>query len=291
LKLVGKNSLSCCGCLAEYPIRQGIPVLIPDISNDVQLSHNKWDDEYERELRSGDYERKYTEYISKNYSDTYRQINTKKPLDKHITYLEIGCGNFFFGQSVAKKCGLIIGIDFSFNALLIAKKMLEKKGIKKFLLIQGDILKMPIKKDTIDLIYGGGVIEHFKDTQNCVNELYRVLRPGGVSFNTVPYLNVGSIYRQAWGNIPNVPVLREAAETVHIKLLGGRHMRFGYEFSFLASTLRKIHRRAGFKTVEIDKFDVELCMEFIPHSLHKHIEFLAKNSRHFWPMVKVVASK
>lgn len=291
LKLDGKNSLFCGSCGTRYPVRQGILILVPDVSNDVQLSCSKWDDEYERELQNREYERKYVEYQSKFYADTYRQISSKKRIDKRTTYLEIGCGEFFFGQNIAKKCGLVIGIDISFKALLIARKMLKKKGIKNYLLIQGDILNIPIRRGSIDLIYGGGVIEHFKDTQNCVNELYCVLRPGGVSFNTVPYLNVGSAYRQVWGNIPNVPVLREAAEAVHIKLLGGRHMRFGYELSFPASTLRKMHLAAGFRTVEIDKFDVELVMDFVPQSLRRHVEFLAKNSRHFWPMIKVVATK
>jgi ubiquinone/menaquinone biosynthesis C-methylase UbiE/uncharacterized protein YbaR (Trm112 family) len=291
LKFAGKDSLSCTFCKARYPVRQGILVLAPGVPRDMELSHDKWEYEYGHQLESGDFESKFAEYESHFFPDTLRQIEAKKRIGRRTAYLEIGCGEFFFGQCVASRCGTVIGVDFSFNALRIAKRMLDKRGTRNYLLIQADIRGMPIRSRSIDLIYGGGVIEHFKDTQACVNELYRVLRPGGVSFNTVPYLNIGSAYRQVWGNIPNLPVVRETAEAVHVSLLGGRHMRFGYELSFPESELRKIHLAAGFREVEIGRFDVELRMEFVPKFLRSRVEYLAKNSRHFWPMVKVIAVK
>ena len=158
--------------------------------------------------------------------------------------------------------------------------------------MQGNVLKMPIKRDSIDFVYGGGVIEHFKDTQKSVDEIYRVLKPRGVSFNTVPYLNLGSLtYRQIWGNIPNLPVLKQIFEFVHIKLLRGRYMVFGYELSFLGSTLRKIHKKLGFRNVTVSKFKIALVFEFLPAFFRKPMKWLAQNCRLFWPMIKVIGVK
>ena len=93
----------------------------------------------------------------------------------------------------------------------------------------------------------------------------RVLKKEGVSFNTAPYLNIGSLtYRQIWGNIPNFPILKQLAEFIHIKLLKGQHMIFGYEFSFLGSTLKKFHKKAGFEKIYVDKFKVKLAFDFVP---------------------------
>lgn len=170
--------------------------------------------------------------------------------------------------------------------------MLKNKGIKNYMLIQGDIRFLPIKNNCIDVIYGGGVIEHFSDTQSCVGELYRVLKKGGVSINTVPYLNLGSLtYRQLWGNIPNVPLLKQIAEFIHINILRGSHMVFGYEMSFTKSFLLSIHKKVGFRKTTLDHFDVRSSFDFIPKNIRPICNYLAKHVEMFWPMLKVVGIK
>ncbi|MBU1327490.1 methyltransferase domain-containing protein [Patescibacteria group bacterium] len=283
--------LTCKACNRTYPIVDGIPRFIHNTSEDLQLSVQKWDISYLKQLKAQHYEKEFAGYKAMYFEDTFEQLNDVKKI-KGSVYLEIGSGLFFMGQLLAKQCTLVIGIDISPGALKVAKTMLLEKNIHNYLLIQGDILNMPLASNSVDLIYGGGVIEHFKNTQQCVNELYRVLRKGGVSFNSVPMLNIGSLtYRQAWGNIPNIPVLRQLAEVVHIRLLGSKHMIFGYEFSFLPSTLRKIHSAAGFKKISIDRFRVKLVFEFIPKILRRALVILANKSPLFWPMLKVVAIK
>jgi hypothetical protein len=61
--------------------------------------------------------------------------------------------------------------------------------------------------------------------------------------------------------------------------------------SFSGTTLKKVHKKAGFGDVVIDKFDVDLDFQFIPIRLKKIFTWLANNSKMFWPMVKVVAKK
>lgn len=290
LKLIN-GSLICKHCQKKYPIINGIVKIIPHLTSDLKLSIQKWDEFYQRELQSKAYDEEKDKYIKLHFKDVYRQINQYKHISD-IVYLEIGCGPAFFLQEIAQNCKLLIGIDFCSSALKIAKLMLDKKRCKNYLLIQADILSMPIKDNVVDLIYGGGVIEHFRETQKCVNELYRVLKKKGVSFNTVPYLNLGTLtYRQIWGNIPNFPVLKQIAEFIHMKILRGKHMVFGYEMSFLRSTLKKIHEKAKFKKVVVNKFDVHLVFDFLPKQIRRPFIWLAKNIPLFWPMVKVVGTK
>ncbi|MCK4781677.1 methyltransferase domain-containing protein [Candidatus Parcubacteria bacterium] len=286
--------LVCEKCGQKYEIiDENIVKIIPNLTQDLELSIQKWDEFYQKQLRDKSCFKEREDYLDNFFEDEYRQINEYKKINNDLVFLEVGCGPMIFGQKIANQCRLVIGIDFSPTALKIAKRMLEAKGIKNYLLIQGDILNMPIKTNTVDLIYGGGVIEHFKNTQTCINELYRVLKEDGVSFNTVPYLNLGSLtYRQIWGNIPNFPVLKQLAEFIHIKLLKKRHMIFGYELSFLGSTLKKMHRKVGFKEIYVDKFKVKLSFDFIPTEFLKKICIkIANNSRLFWPMIKVIAKK
>lgn len=285
------NKLTCPTCDQTYEIHNGIVTIIPDLTPDIKLSIDKWDEFYRKELHSNKFHDEYDRYMNMHFKDVYRQVNEVKTI-KNSVYMEIGCGPGFFMQKIAGECEFVIGIDFCPSALKIVKKMLDEKNITNYLLIQADILRMPIQNNRIDLIYGGGVIEHFEDTQKCIDELYRVLRTDGVSFNTVPYLNIGSLtYRQVWGNIPNMPVLKQLAELIHIKILKGKHMIFGYEMSFLASTLEKVHKRAGFRDIHVRQFDVKMVFEFLPAFARKPFMWLAAHSRLFWPMVKVYGKK
>ena len=187
-----KNSLSCKNCGEKFLVKNKLVKMLVGISKDEEFSIKKWDRIYKQQLKTGSYRKDY-EFEQRVYlKDTLRQIFDAKKI-KNTIYLEIGCGPFFVGPHIAKKCKLIIGIDYSENALKVAEKILEKYKVKNYLLIQADILKIPIKENKVDLVYGGGVIEHFKDTEVCIRELFRILKKGGISFNTVPYLNIGSL--------------------------------------------------------------------------------------------------
>lgn len=288
-----KRELICPYCDKKFSILNSNTIsLLPESALSEKISLEKWEKLYQKQFKNGNYWEAAENYQQNYLEDTIFQLNDARVITPQTIFLEIGCGLMFLGQKIAKKAKMVIGVDFSPTALKIADRMFREKGIKNYLLVLGDIQQMPLKEGIIDLIYGGGVIEHFKDTQKCVNELYRVLGTGGVSFNTVPYLNVGALtYRQVWGDIPNIPFLKQLAEFIHIKLLRGKHMRFGYGLSFLGSTLRKIHKRARFKKVEVDKFEAKLLLEFAPKQFRPLLIKLANSNRLFWPMIKVIARK
>lgn len=289
------KQLTCKQCKRQYPFVNDIPVLLPSlIAKDVKLSQKKWDEEYGKTVNKIE-ARKVKDSFKNTYLSSamfylnkiYESFNNKK-------YLEIGCGPFFIGQELSKRGSFIVGIDYSMNALRLAKFYLVEEGIKNYLLICGDITRMPFKDNSFDLIYGGGVIEHFKDTVGVVKENRRVLKKGGVAFNTVPKLNLGSLtYRQVWGNIPNAPVLREIAEFIHVKILKGRRMYYGYEYSFTDSHLMKIFIKAGFakSKIEVKKYQVPLIFEYIKNKFIKKLAiFLAQNSL-FWPATYIISKK
>lgn len=286
------DQAKCVNCGLSYRYDGDIFYMNDENTKDIILSIEKWDSLYKKQLDDESFRNLYSDYKKDHLEMTLMQIEEAKSINSNTVYLEIGCGQFFIGNEIAHKSKLVIGIDFCPSALKIASKLLKEKGISNYLLIQGNILNLPIKSEKIDVIYGGGVIEHFIETQKCIDELYRVLNVGGLSFNTVPVLNIASLtYRQIWGNIPNVPIIRQIAEFIHIKLLGGKHLIFGYEMSFLKSSISKIHKKAGFKKVKVDKFEVKLEFAFIPAFIRPPFIWLAKNSSLFWPMIKIVAIK
>lgn len=210
-------------------------------------------------------------------------------------FVELGSGTGFIGEEMAKKGWFFIGIDFSQASLKYLYKRLIKNGIKNFLLIHADIQKIPLADNSVDLIFGGGVIEHFKNTQVVLNHLYRVLKKGGAVYNGAPHLNIANIvYRSQWGGIPNFPVLKQLAEFINIKLLKSKHMVFGYELQFSKGQLFKMHLNSGFtkNNIIVRKCRTPIELNIIKNKqLRKFLINICQKYETLWPAVEVVAIK
>jgi len=221
-----------------------------------------------------------------------RSLKLKSSHDlENKTYLEIGCGPAFLACYLAKYGVYCLGVDVSMKGLKLASKLFRMSSVEGNF-ICADILHLPLAPNACDLIYGGGVIEHARGIQQAINELCRVLKPRGVAFNTVPYLSLGSItYRQIHGNIPDIPLVGSLMELFHLQLLKGKHMRFGYEKSFTASTLKRLFRLAGFRHVRLGLFDTYLPLMYIKNPRIKGVIRRIAKLRPFWPMIYVLSIK
>ncbi len=54
--------------------------------------------------------------------------------------------------------------------------------------VQGDLLALPIKGESIHAIVCTGVLEHVRDASTAVKEIYRILHIGGRAFIEVPFM-------------------------------------------------------------------------------------------------------
>jgi SAM-dependent methyltransferase len=282
--------LKCRACGRKFGRKQGFPMLLPSsLPEDMRLSIEAWDKEWAT-LQGAELRRRWDEYTHDYLDDTLSQLLDGITVKTHPRYLEIGCGACFLGEALARRGFQVAGVECCVEALKVARQVHRKDKRRPFF-VGGDLNHLPMRDASVDFLYGGGVIEHFEDTLGAVRELARVLRPGGRSFNTVPYFSLASLsYRQLWGNIPDLPVLKGLFEFVHLRLLGGRHMRYGYEKSFTAAKMRAIHLEAGFSKVEIFRFKVFLPLYFMPGPL-KALARRLTQWRPFWPMIAVVATK
>ena len=105
----------------------------------------------------------------------------------------------------------------------------------------GDVRDLPFRDESFDAIYSMGTIEHFDETERAVEEMARVLKPGG----------------RAIVGVPNRydPFLRPLFATAlqAVGLYG-----YGYEKSYSRRALKQMLERAGLDVV------AETAILFIP---------------------------
>jgi len=217
----------------------------------------------------------------------YALLHIKKFLkNRNGLFLEAGCGVSRILPSISKKEIKCVGIDLSGEAI---KKtiLISKLKSTKIKMVQGDILNLPFKDNNFFFIYSGGVIEHL-NTQKALEELYRCLKPGGMLSATVPCFSLSYPYLMLRGNIPDLPIIRQFLEFIHIDLLKGKYLKFGYEKSFTPKRIKKLFTKTGFIDIEIGLFETHYPLKLfdsIP-KLKSFLSNLAEN-RFFWPMIYV----
>lgn len=234
--------------------KNGIWITDINLSKETKISQTTWKNIYDQNLKQLREEK--DDFNNCKLVDHLKYIEQSYSFSKKTIYLEIGCGPAFIGEYLMKTHNCyFIGVDFNYKMLLTLKKYFEKKKYKNYLLIHADILNMPLKGSCIDYIYGGGVIEHLRNTKNVMKELYRVLKKGGTSFNTVPAFNLWWLTR-FWNNIPNLPIIKQVFEFIHVSLLKGAVLNkyFGYELSYTLGNLKQIHTSIGFKNLKVGAF-------------------------------------
>ncbi|OIQ18392.1 MAG: hypothetical protein BM556_09020 [Bacteriovorax sp. MedPE-SWde] len=94
------------------------------------------------------------------------------PLKKHV---DIGCGTGGLLETLSTQTEELYGFDISDEAL----KFCKQRGYPEHLLIKGDGVALPFEDNSFDSVTAIGVIEHIEDDQKFIEELYRILKPGG----------------------------------------------------------------------------------------------------------------
>jgi ubiquinone/menaquinone biosynthesis C-methylase UbiE len=254
--------------------------LLKDSSDDkdIAISKKAWTKIYDFSLEKLKNDRE--DFNQSKLQDAIRCIEKAYTINQDSIYLEIGCGPAHIADYVMETYNAyFVGIDFNYEMLVTLKHYFDEKGYTKYILIYDDINNMPLKDNSIDFIYGGGVIEHFKDTNNILKESYRVLRPGGVSFNTIPAFNLWWVFR-FFNNIPDIPVIRQALEYIHINILKGKVLEryYGYELSYTPYKLKKLHKNNQFNNIVVSSFAFYPSEKKMKNNFLRKIYYILQNN-------------
>jgi ubiquinone/menaquinone biosynthesis C-methylase UbiE len=92
--------------------------------------------------------------------------------------LEIGCGLGTDLLQFARAGAVATGVDLTPASIELVKKRFALEGIPVDAQV-ADAEHLPFEDNTFDVIYSFGVLHHTPNTQKSIDEVYRVLKPGG----------------------------------------------------------------------------------------------------------------
>ena len=123
------------------------------------------------------FRRRHLDHITrKHYFEYFNDLRSK-------TVLEIGCGSGWGAKIIYKYFSpkKIIATDLDPKQLALAKKNVQ---IKEIVFEKADATKLKYKDKSFDAVFDYGIIHHIPSPEwkNCLNEIYRVLKPEGKVF-------------------------------------------------------------------------------------------------------------
>ncbi|HEX2544598.1 MAG TPA: class I SAM-dependent methyltransferase [Ramlibacter sp.] len=117
------------------------------------------------------------------YLDYYPYLLRHVPVHtmKGEDVLEIGLGYGTLSQKIAEAGARYRGLDIASGPVKMVNDRMEQKGLDGKA-VQGNMLKCPFPDQSFDVVVSIGCFHHTGDTQRCLDETFRVLRPGGRAF-------------------------------------------------------------------------------------------------------------
>ena len=140
--------------------------------------------------------------------------------------LDIGCSTGILTRHYAEYFGAVVGVDIDDGAVEWARKNRAAENLRYEI---GDSLNLPFLTGDFDFVTCTHIYEHVPDAQKMLDEIHRVLRPGGFCF-------FAAENRLRWWdghyNLPLVTMLPRPLADVYVRLTGRGKRRYETHRSF-----------------------------------------------------------
>lgn len=127
-------------------------------------------------------------------------------------FLEVGCGAGIDLVRFARAGALVTGIDLAEVSIEMAQQYFEQEGLEADLqVMNGEAMAFP--DASFDVVYAHGVLQYTADANKMIEEIHRVLQPGGEAilmvYNKYSWLNALSKLMKVELEHEDAPALRK----------------------------------------------------------------------------------
>ena len=92
--------------------------------------------------------------------------------------LDVGAGNGFVMSRYACVGASVLGVELTARGVDLCRRRFEVEGVNAFV-TQADAEHLPFTDESFDHVTSMGVLHHVPDPERAIDEIHRVLRPGG----------------------------------------------------------------------------------------------------------------
>jgi ubiquinone/menaquinone biosynthesis C-methylase UbiE/uncharacterized protein YbaR (Trm112 family) len=190
LQQKNEGSITCMECDMEYGVINDIPLLLQQQTNDgtKQDIQAFWGELYQTIYKDTDDDLDQTMLrdglvkLEKLFIHRRHLAVVEMPVAdlKGKRILEIGSGAGAFSALFKSLGAEVFSVDITLDRVIsTAKKLDLVDDDHKCCALQTDAECLPFPDDHFDIVFSNGVLHHTPKTEQSVQEVYRVLKPGG----------------------------------------------------------------------------------------------------------------
>jgi SAM-dependent methyltransferase len=157
------RALQCPSCKSEIPVVDGIPRLAGTTDSYAASFGRQWN--------------RY-DVARDDEDDATFQVKTgiaPEDLAGRLV-LDAGCGGGRYARLAGSRGARVVAADLS-SAVAKASELCS--ALSNVLVIQADLLALPLAENAFDLVYSIGVLHHTPDPRRAFHEIARRVKPGG----------------------------------------------------------------------------------------------------------------
>jgi 2-polyprenyl-3-methyl-5-hydroxy-6-metoxy-1,4-benzoquinol methylase len=164
-----------------------------------------------------------------------------------VSVLDLGCGNGAIAKTFAELGASVTGIEYDAGRV----KAMASAPLN-FRLVAGDGHSLPFEDRSFDFVILADVLEHVANAGRVMQEVARVLRPGGVAYvGATNRSSIANILFDPHYNAPFIPLMSKRVAAWYVTKVLRLSRSFNVEKYFFHAGLLKCLESAGFTCEEL----------------------------------------
>jgi 2-polyprenyl-3-methyl-5-hydroxy-6-metoxy-1,4-benzoquinol methylase/uncharacterized protein YbaR (Trm112 family) len=188
--------------------------------------------------------------------------------------LDAGCGHGEVEQALLKTGAEVFAMDISFSVDGVRARLGKSEPAYASLIhiVQGNIHKLPFRKEFFDIIHSAGVLHHTPDTLYGFERISSSLKNNGIGYIEVYSAEQKSPIAHAISNALRVVTTRMPHPILHLFCYAGAPFLWLYTQSHNAITGKMLYSKRTVREMELSLFD-----NFSPRYQYHHTTEEVKN--------------
>ena len=170
-----QKEYACQGCHASYPISNGIPRFLSDLSAREQQVKRSFDLEHMR----------YRDSLHLHFTPLLVQQwleDIKLPAEyfKDKVILDAGCGAGRWTYAMASLGATVVAVDLTDAGVEVTHQATSQ--LENVVVLQASVLHLPFHPESFDVVVSWGVLHHTPDTKAAFDRLVPLVKRGGTLY-------------------------------------------------------------------------------------------------------------